>query len=193
MIFRRSNQQAREAFLKRFDEYADGCLFRPTPTAAPVRVTEGERDEELAAFLRGARWLSWGLVGGLIAAVAGLVILDPNATADRSDLLMWGIIVPIVGAYAGGWWWLWRSPVRRFERRAVAGASRTRAEARRVALDGLSWRQLGVALVFAALLMARYFDGELVWASIGALLTLLVAIQAGRKYSSHRHDGKAQD
>lgn len=181
MIFRRSTKQAREAFLNRFEPDASGFLFRAAPTAAPVRVTQEERDEELAAFLRGVRRLSWAMLAGLFAVVALIAFAVPHSGKATSDSLIWAGVGTIIAPYVLGWWWLWRSPARRFERRAVAGPSRTRADARRTALASLSWRQLAVSLGFAAVLMARSLDGEYFWAGLGAVMAMLVAVQAVRK------------
>lgn len=186
MIFRRSAKQAQEAFLNRFEPDAGGYLFRAAPTAAPVRVTEKERDEELATFLRGVQWVSWAMLAGLFAVAAVMAFAVPQFDTAPSEILIWAGAGTIIGLYVLGWWWLWRSPARRFERRAVAGPSRTRAEARRTALASLSWGQLALSFGFAAMLMARSLDGEYVWAGLGAVTAMFVTVQAVRKLIAGR-------
>lgn len=188
MLFRSAIGQARTGFEARFEPLGEDWLFRARPTSVPVRVSSEERTAATKRYLRGIRWLSWGMLVGIFAACTLFVLLVDEASPD-AGLGIYGTVALVVGAYCFGWWRLWTVPERSFSRRAPAGVARGREEVRRRHFAQLGWVQLlgsaGMLLLMAVLHILDAAPGSRerwFWIVAVGFGLAFVALQVWRKW-----------
>jgi hypothetical protein len=193
-MFGSSIDQLTRSFEGRFEAVGDGYLFRPKPTAPPVRLSEGEMRDCVSDFRRGVWWVLGGVMVLTLALIIGSAYLFPSR--NMRGIEGYGIIVIILAAFLAPWWRLWTLPERRFARRAPAGLGYTKAEVRVRTLLSVRWVNLGIgAVVIAALIGFELSDPRTTtqekwfWSLIGLVMTALILVQSYRKWKHRRENG----
>lgn len=185
-MFGRSADLATATFEERFEPDGERYLFRPKPTAHPVRVHKAELRQCVDAYRRGYRWL----VMSAVALAFGMIALAVALRVDMNNFAIEGLgVAAIIGAYVYVIHWiLWTAPERVFADRAPAGPGLTREEARSRKLDSIEWSSLALAaIVVVAFVGFRWYDASRTgdatwpWILIGTGFAVLVVVQSVRK------------
>ena len=181
-----------QIFRDRFEPTDGGYLFRAKATSAPVKISEAEYAAAVATFERQMNWLLWGgpiLFLVVFCGIAGMQIWqgnDPGQVEIYLPTVAFIIVLVIV------WLRLWTAPNRAFERKPVAGITRSKGEARRLALVRLSWSQLasyaGIALFGIWHFSEGFSEGRwnILWAVLAVGICLLFAYRAFTKWQADR-------
>ncbi|MFT4253400.1 MAG: hypothetical protein QM608_13030 [Caulobacter sp.] len=181
-----------EPFARRFEPDGDGYVFRHSLTSPAYRVTAAERDRFVADFGRGATLVFIGGGAAMLALLVGgawwSVTHGQVLSLIVGVVIVWGVVVNV-----GVTQWLWGAPSRALRGRASAADGLSRPEARRQTLRRLSWMQLAAGAGFAAIIAWRGYgadpgltgEGRL-WLGLAAVLAVVIAVQALRKWRSGR-------
>jgi len=188
-----NNQYVYELFSRRFEPDGSDYLFRTSVKAPAVRVTASERDRFLAEFRRGWRLLRWAMLAAVVIAIGlpGFLILASIVPEAWLQPLVWGSLAVVAVPYFVIYHRLWTAPATALRGRAQAAPARSPREARKSALDRLTWGQLGMAaLLFAAALWRAGARSNLLvgwnrlWLVGAGVAVLVIAVQAFRKWRS---------
>ncbi|QUD86183.1 hypothetical protein [Phenylobacterium montanum] len=188
-----SQTRTKDLFANRFEPDGDGYLFRANLKAPGVRVTSGERDRFVHEFGRRVTILTWVSAGVTVALVLAAAFYSTGENRSVAEWIIAPIVALCIGGFMGPFYWLWYAPVRALGGRLPATPGRSATEARRVALERLTWKQLGLsALVVPALLFRLTRGHDLLtgwnrlWMAFCGLLLLFIAVQAARKWRATR-------
>lgn len=185
-----NSDRSRALFEARFEPDGDGFLFRGSPTGYPVRLTLEERDRFIVEFTRGVRLLIVGSAVAIFVMVAAMLTMAPD-TLDglKQNIALWLIALSGLVPFFFLWARLWNAPRRALAGRSPAGPARTAAEARRHALDRISWAQLsgaaGLAVVHVAMQWTKHDLTQgwyRLWLVFGVAMVVLASVQAFRKW-----------
>ena len=182
-----------DAFAKRFEPESGDYMFRSTLAAPGIRVSAAERNRFVADYERG---LKRGLWTAMAVMVVGVLAVVP-AAADNPDLVLGPIIsaaLILPGVAFVGWSMrLRKAPDRALAGRTASTCGRSKEEARRLALKSVTWGRLALVPVGAAFILVRAnAKGTLLvgwnrlWVAFAALLLVLAAVQAVRKWLAER-------
>jgi len=134
-------------FVNQFDEYQGHLVYRHHSKAAPIRVTEAERDSFIAEFERFANRLIWWSFPMLLLTILGLVILDEQAVLPMPHwvqvavgLLLLPVFVILCLRALG-------APKRKLAGRAPMGGERSTGEMRQVLIKQMPWPHLILPLI----------------------------------------------
>jgi hypothetical protein len=190
-----SNAPVKEIFANRFERKGDAYVFRANFGAAGYRVGADDRDRMLAEFGRRLDWLTWGASALIVLVGVGLTWVASGPSDDARGAIICSLLGVSLGSYLIPFCWLWNAPVRELRGRVQVSEGRTKAEAKRLAFERLTWRNLGVGVVVAAVLLWwASADGNLLvgwnrlWLVGAGALLLMIAVQAFRKWRSGRSE-----
>lgn len=185
----------RQTFADQFAGDSHGFIYRKGQTGAPIRVSEIERDEFIAAFDKRIRYAMWSTIPTTAALILLLAWLIPDTDSPAADKAIWVgigvILLPLMALFYRAW----NAPARVLERRTPEGAALSKEQARALALSKITYGQLAIAAVVGAGLVWKMsaetdvFHGwGVVWLIFGGGLVALAGVQAIRKWrfsSSH--------
>jgi hypothetical protein len=194
-------QRPARLFAEQFEPDGSGYLYRRSRKGAAIRVTADERDRFVSAFNDSLLIGVWILCGGVGLLMVGLVSAAKAGPAGSFNSI--SSIIGIFGAtlivsipYFLHYWWIWRAPARELRGRAPVAPERSSKEMRQLRLARLTWRQLGLATLGALLLATPTVRREQLYPGwnhfafrAAALLFLLIAVQALRKWRFDRKNG----
>jgi len=180
-----------ELFAEQFEPDGQDYLYRRSQKGAPIRVSAAERDAFLAAFRRHYARAFWGFLVAIILAIFGMVALMPEAGGPVFETIAGFIVLPsivLLGVY-----WLWAAPARALRQRQPVGFERSRDEMRAIKLAKITYANLAVGALAVPLLLLKVAEksdvlhgwGRL-WLLLAGALTVLIAVQAFRKWRSER-------
>ena len=128
----------------------------------------------------------------ILLMVGGVFALDSSGATFPEYLLY----IPMAACFAlflALYSWLWNAPVRALKTRQVEASGRTKDEARRLALQRVTWGQLGIGALAAPLVLLRVgarqnllVGWSRLWILAAVLLLILVGVQAVRKWRIER-------
>ena len=160
--------RVRKHFADQFETDGDGYLYRRFSKGAAIRVSAQERDGFVAAFDRTLRRAIWISLGGGI----GL-----------------GVVLAVVAGVAGLAWRFWRvytAPSHDLRHRLPVARERSGADMQRLALARLGYRQLGLGVAGAVVVLAikipqwRTTSGQL-WIAFAVATLAVFVVQGLRK------------
>ena len=186
-------EQTIDLFARRFEPDGSQYVFRSTIRAPGVQVSAAERDRFVSDFRKGLRRNYWIMVGAVAIGI-GLVCwltLASNVPTAWVLPLMWVALVLVAAWYFLAYHRLWGAPVRALRGREPTAPARSDVEARRVALDRLTWPQLGLAVVIVAVTLWRIGASEnllagwnRLWLVGGGAGLAFIAVRALRNWRS---------
>lgn len=188
-MFGDRSRQLSDMFAAQFTPHGSGFLYRRDHVGAGYAVTAAERDAFVAAYGREWRWTLWGAVAACFV-LAGVAIV----AFDRPGPALVFAATLVLGALPA---WRhrrsWRRPERALARRLPSRPALDRRAARREKLSRITWGNLALGPVFAAVLAARAWRDEggvhgwaALWIVAGAALLAMSAVQAWRKWRAER-------
>jgi hypothetical protein len=155
MFNNRHFDRVRQAFADQFEPDGAGFLYRKSMKAAPIRVTETERDNFLTTFNRRLRYANWAIVFGTVFLIGLLALLVRDVDSTAGQLGLWAGLGLILGFFLLIYSWAWGGPARDLERRPVVGLARTREELQQIKFAKITYKQLALAPVIAVLLLFK--------------------------------------
>jgi hypothetical protein len=178
----------RELFANRFEPDGDAFIFRANLRAPGYRVDKSFRDRMIAEFGRRIVWSTWLYAGLTVAGAVGVIWFFVSRQAKLPDVAVWGILaiaaVPLVATHL----WLWNAPVRALRAQVPVAPGRSKDAAKQVALKRLTWRQLGVGVLMAPIVLFQLSSltnllvgWSRLWLVAFAAYLVLIAVQAVRK------------
>jgi hypothetical protein len=189
--------RVKELFANRFEPDGDSYLFRSSLKAPGIRVSAAERERFITAFNRQMTMLTWG--GGLLFAVVlvGVILVafqaDPNAAAP--DYLIYSALAVFFVIWMALYYWFWGAPVRALQGRKPVDDGRSKSEAKRVALQRVTWGRLfgGLAAFTVAFLGLAARHNLLVgwyrlWLLFGGLVLVMASVTAFRKWRAEARE-----
>ncbi len=183
-----------DAFAARFEGEGRDVVFRANLKAAPVRVTQAERDEEIARYRRAMRWMMLACVVSALGAISALVTVNIAYDVEEQSWEIWAVVLALTAGLLAATWYNHRAPDRRFADRLPIAAGLRQDEVRRRKFGQISWSNLAMAPL-GALVMLIPRNNEELWGNwwnikLGAatLLMAAVAVQAYRKWRFERED-----
>ncbi|MEP9401036.1 hypothetical protein [Sphingomonas sp. VNH70] len=185
MFFKRHLERMRSLFLDQFEADEGSVVFRKSMTGPPIRVSAAERDAFAAAFVNRVKRLMWALMVATLLLCVVPVLAMPDATNDERNVIVAVGLSAILTACLGSGYWAWTAPARALARRPVAGPARTKREVRERALAQVTYGQLALALLVAAIVAVS--DGFSLWRGLlGGVVAVGAMIQAIRKLRLER-------
>ncbi|WP_156254344.1 hypothetical protein [Sandarakinorhabdus oryzae] len=193
MIFDQPIEHMTSLFAEQFLPDGNDYLYRRQLTAAPVRVTNRERDDFVATFRRQARISFWATSLGLLLLTTILISISMNDETLDFEMGIYVIIGLVTVPYFWFFWLAWNAPHRELRHRATAGAALTKDQARRLALDKISYGQLagvaGCSLYFVWIAWEKhggFVGGGRFWLCFAGLMMLVAVVQTVRKWRQDR-------
>jgi hypothetical protein len=193
--------RAQRLFAEQFEPDGNGYLYRRSCEGAAIRVTADERDRFVIAFkysLLSAMRILYAGVGLLMIGLVLVARSDPGRSFNSipSMIAIVGACLIVSIPYFLHYWWIWRAPARELRGRAPVAPERSSKEMRQHRQARLTWRQLGLATLGALLLATPTVRREQLYPGwnhfafrAAALLFLLIAVQALRKWRFDRKNG----
>lgn len=145
--------RAREPFADQFTPDSGAFLYRKSMKGAPIRVSEGERDDFVATFNRRTRYGIWAIIAPSLIMVGLIVWLIPHSDRAAADTAMWIGLIAILAPFMAAYFWAWNAPARELERRPRQGAALSRDEVRQLMFSRMSYGQLALAPLAALLVV----------------------------------------
>jgi hypothetical protein len=192
-------EQTIDLFARRFEPDGSQYMFRPTIRAPGVPVSASERDRFVGDFCKGLRRSYWIMVGAVVIGIGLVCWLTLASAVPTAWVLtsMWMGLALIAAWFFLAYHRLWNAPIRALRGREPTAPARSGSEARKLALDRLTWPQLGLGVVIVAVTLWRIGASENLlagWNSlwlVGAGTGLVfIAVQAFRKW---RSSGRGHD
>lgn len=189
MFYNSHFDRVRQLFAEQFSGDSRGFVYRKGQKGAPIRLSEIERDEFVAAFNKRIRYASWSLIPATVGLILLLVWLVPDTDSAAGQMATWVGIAAILVPFMAIYYWAWNAPSRELERRTPAGAALTKEEARTLALSKITYGHLmlaalmGLGLVWKTSTKTDVFHGwGVAWLVFGGALIVLAGLQAIRKW-----------
>ena len=186
--------RARALFEDQFQPSGDGFLYRKSGKGAPIAVSAEERARYVAAFAAFSRYGFWSMIGAIFALVSGETYLSQTGR-PLSEFESTAAIFLVMGLFVAAHLWAWNKPVRELRGRGTAGPTPTREESLRQDFSRISYQQLALGFLFVLFLLYRYGLRENwdlrrggIWLALAAFLTVLILVQAFRKWRFERMD-----
>jgi len=195
-----STSRVKQGFAKRFEPDGDGYLFRASIRAPGIRVSAAERDSFVAEFGRSVAVATWVTAALTVLLFVGLALFTATNGASLPDYATFMAIavclIPLMAAFL----WLWNAPVRALRTRLPSAEGRSRDDARRFALQRMTWGQRGLAALTVPFVLLRvgYRHSLLVgwnrlWLLAAAILLVLLGVQAVRKWRASARRAPGED
>jgi hypothetical protein len=176
-------------FADQFAADARDFIYRKHQKGAPIRVSELERDNFVAAFNRRVDYAGWFIFPATVGLILLLAWLTPDVDSPSAQIAMWVGVAAILVPFMAIYYWAWNAPSRELGRRTPEGAAMTKEEARELGFSNITYGRLILAALMGAGLIWRtsaetdIFHGwGTVWLILGIALIGLVGVQAFRKW-----------
>jgi hypothetical protein len=183
----RALSQAKQSFAERFEEDRDSYLFRSRPGAAGYRLSVAERDLLVARFSKRYAWAFWTFAAVLVVTLLALIVVLFDAGESAFSFAIYVAAGGLSGVFALAVVWLWNDPLRHVSGRTPDAPAESKTAVRRMALERLTWAQLGFGAGMAALVSWKAISDGIPPLLIGAgVLAAVVAVQALRKWRAGR-------
>ncbi|KQN40664.1 hypothetical protein ASG37_02450 [Sphingomonas sp. Leaf407] len=185
MFFKRHLERMRSLFLDQFEVEGRDYLFRKNMKEPPIRVTAIERDAFAADFVRRVKHIVWALLVATVLLCVVPVLIAPDTDEGIQKTVIGIGVGGILTLCLGAGYLAWAAPARALERRLVMGLPRSKAEMRRRALEEMTYGQLVLGLIGAALiLISKGMDSW--WTIFAGGLVVTALVQAIRKWRFDR-------
>lgn len=186
--------QMRQSFADQFSSDGHSYIYRKNQTGVPIRVSELERDDFIAAFNKRVRYAIWSIIVAIVGLCLLVAWLIPDIDSVAGQIAIWGGIIASLSLCLVAFYRTWGAPSRALERRAPEGAALSKEDARALALSKITYGQLALfALIgvgFAWDMSAKVdvpHGWEMAWPVVGVVPVLLAGVQAIRKWRLRRH------
>ena len=187
-------EHVRQIFADQFEPDGTGFLYRKSLRLAPIRVTEAERDNFIRTFNGRLRYAGWSILPATILLILLLAVFMPDVDSVSGQIGMWVGFGLILASFLMVYRWAWNAPARELERRMPVGPRRTRQEMRQVMFARITYRQLGLVVGMAVVLVLQVSSKYdvlhgwgILWLVLAAALVIGAGVQAFRKWRSERH------
>ena len=184
----------RQAFAGQFASDSHGLIYRKGQKGAPIRVSEIERVDFIAAFNKQIRYATWSIFPATVALILFLVWLSPDADSSAATPAIFVGIGVILLPYLAIFYRAWDAPSRELQHRPVEGVALTKEQTRALAFSKITYGQLalaaagGAGLVWKMSAKTDVFHGwGMVWLIFGGGLILLACVQTFRKWLFNNH------
>jgi hypothetical protein len=184
----------RNGFAGQFEPHGQDFLYRKSLKGAPILVTAAERDNFVKAYKKSQKITVFsGVALTLVSAVALVTVYpDDQAPPEWTTTALVGVVMTVIFAMT---FWSWNAPARALRGRGTMGQARTASEARRLALERISYRQFALVAGIAVFLLLRagakddLLSGwNRLWLVLAVLLIVGAALQVYRKWRSERSE-----
>jgi hypothetical protein len=186
---------AQREFAAQFERDGPGHLYRRDSKAAPVRVSDEERDAFIKSFDRLLLLDFILLVIGTVAVIlwAAFETLSTGEAVSKTRMFL-GLGV-LMAAFMGLYSWAWTAPARALSGRMAFGSALTKHEIERKSFERLPWINFpigGAMIVFGYYKVTGGHDflsgTNLLWLILAIGGLGLMIVQAWRKWRFDRRD-----
>src|SRR5689334_8456091 len=199
MSKRNSVKAMRESFEAQFEVAGEArYLYRKNQKGEPIPVSAEERNRFVRQYASRIRLIMGGMVAGLLGFM-GFFLWWTISSRSANQVPLYVGLIAITAVSIGLMYWVRGAPARALDGRMSVGRERTREEMQAIFFRKLSYGQLaggaatGVIIVATRAAKENLFVGwHRAWLAVGAVLVLLSAVQAFRKWrfeSDHPEDG----
>lgn len=193
MIFDQHTDKMVNLFADQFQPDGDDYLYRKGMKAAPIRVAKVERDNFVDAYRRHARIGFWAMLLALILLSTLLIGVSMSNDAVDVETGTYAIVGFVSALFLWSNFHAWNAPHRALRHRVTTGVALTKEEARRMALDQISYGQLagvGVGSFYFVWIAWDEHGGFIgwgrLWLGLAGLMMLVAVVQAFRKWRHSR-------
>ncbi|MGE4429401.1 MAG: hypothetical protein AB7E05_01510 [Sphingobium sp.] len=186
-------QNIENAFAEQFEADASHFLYRKGMKAAPVRVDASEREKFIEVFRCRIRYLAWAIFPGTILLIVGLALVFPDSHSDLAQFAIYAGIGLLVALFLAGYYWAWNAPARELAWRPVVGEALSREQLLHRKFARITYGQLALAPVIAAIMLWSVSDEYdvfqgwgIFWLILAAAIIVSAAVQAFRKWHFER-------
>lgn len=193
MFRNRHFDKARQVFSDQFVSDGDAYIYRKSSKGASYRVSAAERGQFMDRFDSWIRYLSWGMVAGMIIIITGFILADVDLDGPSGQVAMYGSLGLLIAGFMAGYFWAWNMPLREIGHRPVVGSPLSKSEARALVFSKITYGQLALGAGMGVFMLVRVSERHdifhgwgILWLLFTAVIFVAVAVQAVRKWLFER-------
>lgn len=195
-----SDDSYQQAFEGQFTAERHDYIYRKDRKGPPIRVSDLERDEFVAAFNKRIRLTMWCILPLAVSLILLLIFLPSRAHSLAFDMASFGGGAAIATLFMIIERWAWNAPFRELQQRAPEGPPLSKDETQALTFATITYGQLtlpSITGVWLILYMSQKTDVFHGWGLFGLLigggLIGYAVIQVIRKWHFTQQHAPEQD